>query len=66
MMTALTIELPPDRMQQLVEVAERLGVTPEALVRASVDDLLARSDDAFERAAERVLAKNAELYRRLA
>jgi hypothetical protein len=64
-MAALTNDLSPGRSRRLVEAAEGLGVTPEALVRASLDALLARPDDAFERAMERVLAKNAEVYRRL-
>jgi predicted transcriptional regulator len=65
-MSTLTIELAAERLQQLAELAERLGTTPEALARASVEDLLTRRDDAFDDAVKRVLAKNAELYRRLA
>jgi len=65
-MTSITISLPDDRAQRLRDFASRLKVTPEELVRVSVDDLLSCPDDAFERTAERVLSKNAELYRRLA
>jgi len=35
-------------------------------VRVGVEELLARPDDAFQRAVTEVLKKNAELYRRLA
>jgi antitoxin FitA len=65
-MTTVTISLPDERWQRLQEVAARLGVAPEELVRASIEDLLARPDDDFVRAAEYVLRKNTELYRRLA
>lgn len=65
-MATITISLPEDRATRLRDFADRLRVTPEELVRVSVDDLLSRPDDAFEQAVERVLRKNAELYRRLA
>jgi hypothetical protein len=65
-MSTLTITLPDDRFVQLKEAATRLGVAPEELARASVEDLLSRPDTAFQRVLERVLRKNAELYRRLA
>jgi len=53
-------------MLKLQEIASRLGVTPEDLVRISIEELLARPDDAFQQAVDYVLNKNAELYRRLA
>ena len=65
-MSAITIDLPEDRLLKLQEVASRLSVTPEELVRVSVGELLDRPDDAFERALDRVLKKNQALYRRLA
>ena len=43
-----------------------LGVSPEDLVRVSVEELLAQPDDKFEQAVNYVLEKNAELYGRLA
>jgi hypothetical protein len=46
--------------------AERLGLPPEDLARAAIADLLATPSDDFKTAAERVLRKNEELYRRLA
>ena len=46
--------------------AERLGVAPEDLARAVIAELLAAPADDFQAAAERVLRKNEELYRRLA
>ena len=46
--------------------AQRVGLEPEQLLRASLDDLIAQPDDDFDQAAKRVLLKNRELYRRLA
>lgn len=65
-MTNLTVSISDDRFARLKEVAGQLRVTPEELVAASVEDLLARPEDSFGEAVERVLNKNAELYRRLA
>ncbi|MBX3054955.1 MAG: DNA-binding protein [Anaerolineae bacterium] len=65
-MNTITIALPDDQLQQLKEVANRLRVAPEELVRASVVELLARPEEEFEQALAYVLRKNAELYRRLA
>ncbi|MEO8288614.1 MAG: ribbon-helix-helix protein, CopG family [Chloroflexota bacterium] len=65
-MSSITIDLPEERMQKLRELAAQLGVSPEELLRASVEGLLNRQDERFKQAAEYVLKKNAELYRRLA
>ena len=65
-MTSISVTLPNDRLLKLQEIATRLGVTPEDLVRISIEELLARPDDAFQQAVDYVLNKNAELYRRLA
>ncbi|MBI3761610.1 MAG: DNA-binding protein [Chloroflexi bacterium] len=65
-MTTITISLPDDRLRKLKEIATRFSVAPEELVRASVEELLARPEEEFRRALEHVLNKNAELYRRLA
>ena len=62
----VAIELPPAQAAQLEAEAKRLGVPTEELARAAVTDLLAAPDGAFKEAAARVLAKNHELYRRLA
>ena len=65
-MAHLTVALPEDRMQELQEIAARYNVSPEALVRVSIEELLTRSDESFRNALDYVLTKNAELYRRLA
>jgi len=65
-MSSITVSLPEEQATRLHDFARRLKVTPEELIRVSVDDLLSRPEEDFERAAERVLRKNADLYRRLA
>ncbi|MGQ9629188.1 MAG: ribbon-helix-helix protein, CopG family [bacterium] len=65
-MTAITITLPDDSLLKLKEIAANLGVSPEELVRASIEELLTRPEEDFKQAVDHVLEKNAELYRRLA
>jgi len=65
-MTTFTITLPDDRVKRLKELAERFRVAPQELVRVSLEDLLTRPLDDFQQALERVFAKNADLYKRLA
>ena len=62
----LSIDLSPAQAERLRLEAERLGLTPEDLARAAIADLLATTGEDFRVAAERVLKKNEELYRRLA
>ncbi|RPI50845.1 MAG: DNA-binding protein [Chloroflexi bacterium] len=65
-MSTITVALPEERLVKLNEMAEQLGVVPEELVQASIEELLSRPDPNFEQAVKHVLKKNAELYRRLA
>ncbi len=65
-MHRITITLPDERFSELRETAARLKVAPEDLARAGVEDLLAHPDDQFRKTLDRLMAKNAELYRRLA
>jgi predicted transcriptional regulator len=65
-MTTFTITIPNERLKKLEELAERFRVAPEELVRASLEELLSRPLDDFQKVVERVLTKNAELYKRLA
>ena len=62
----LSIDLSPAQADRLRLEAERLGLTPEDLARAAIVDLIATTGEDFKAAADRVLTKNAELYRRLA
>jgi hypothetical protein len=66
-MNTITVALPDDRIRKLEEKAAQLGVSPEELVRFSIEELLTRPiDETFKQAVTYVLQKNSELYRRLA
>ncbi|MBI4639649.1 MAG: DNA-binding protein [Candidatus Tectomicrobia bacterium] len=65
-MTPITVVLPDDRLLKLKEIADKFGITPEELVRASIEELLTSPEDSFRRVVDYVLKKNEELYRRLA
>jgi predicted transcriptional regulator len=62
----ITVTIPDDRLSKLREIADRFKITPEDLVRVSIEEILTRPDEAFQQAARHVLDKNSELYRRLA
>ena len=62
----ISFDLPPALAERLRHQAERLGISASDLARAAVSDLLIEPDADFQQAAERVLQKNTELYRRLA
>jgi hypothetical protein len=66
MLMQFFIELSPAQADRLRLEAQRLGLKPEDLARAAITDLLASPGEEFKAAAERVLKKNEELYRRLA
>jgi antitoxin FitA len=65
-MSTLTITLSEDRLTRLQEIASRLNVRAEDLARVGIEELLRQPDETFKQAAEYILSKNAELYRRLA
>ena len=62
----LNLDLDEQQAKRLREAASRLNVSVNELAKAAINDLLAKPDSDFERAATRVLQKNAELYKRLA
>jgi hypothetical protein len=62
---SISLELDGEQSDRLTERARELGVDPRELARAAVNDLLSRTDAEFDRAADFVLNKNRELYRRL-
>jgi antitoxin FitA len=62
----ITIALSDDQARSLEAAAERFGLQPEQLAQAALSDLLAQPREEFQQAAEYVLDKNRELYRRLA
>ena len=63
-MTTLMMKLNDEREQQLQRLAAALGVSLETVVERSIDEYVRRQS--VEKAADYVLQKNAELYRRLA
>jgi predicted transcriptional regulator len=65
-MSTITITLSDERLLRLKELAKEVKLTPEDLVRASLEEWLSQPKEDFARAADYVLRKNAELYRRLA
>jgi hypothetical protein len=62
----VSVELPETQIAKLHDQAQRLGVRPEDLAAAAIADLLHREESDFASAADYVLRKNRELYRRLA
>ena len=65
-MTTITITLSDERLRELKETASQLNVSPEELVRVSIEELLSRPAEAFQYTVDYVLKKNTELYKRLA
>ena len=63
-MTTVTIPLSEERHERLRPLAEQAGLSPEEFLKRRVEELLDRTDEEFRRAAEYVLRKNQELYRR--
>ena len=64
-MTKVSIELPDEIASGLARMAERLGTSVESLATAGIADILTRVEDQFSQVIDRVLDKNAELYKRL-
>jgi len=65
-MSTISITLSEEHLAKLREIATRYNVKLEDLARVSIEELLTRPDESFQQAADYILQKNAELYRRLA
>lgn len=65
-MASITIDLSDSQFQKLQNLARVHGIAIEVLLKASLEDWLSLQKDDFANAADYVVAKNAELYRRLA
>ena len=65
-MAYITINISDEQLRKLQQLAQESQISPEDLLRSSIDDWLATPKDEFKQAASYVLRKNAELYRRLA
>jgi len=62
---SISLNLDDEQSARLEERARELGVDARELAKAAGNDLLTRSADDFDRAAQFVFEKNRELYRRL-
>ncbi len=65
-MKSLEVQIEEPTVDRLEAAAEKLGITPEELLRVSVEEKLERLDESFRAAVDQVVSKNAELYKRLA
>jgi predicted transcriptional regulator len=63
---SITIDLSDSQFQKLQDLARVHGIATEVLLKASLEDWLNLQKGDFANAADYVLGKNAELYRRLA
>jgi hypothetical protein len=62
----ITIPISEERLEQLTNLAQKAGVAPEELLVRQVESLLNSEDYQFLNAANHILQKNKELYKRLA
>ena len=65
-MASIAIDLSDSQFQKLQNLARVHGIATEVLLKASLEDWLNLQKGDFVNAADYVLEKNAELYRRLA
>lgn len=65
-MTTISIPLSDEKRARLQDLSDRVGLSAEEFLRRRVELLLDHPDSEFTEAAQYVLQKNAELYRRLA
>ena len=65
-MTKIIVEIDDNKAAILENKAKKFGLLPEQFVTASIEDLITQPDPDLEAAMRKVLAKNQELYKRLA
>lgn len=65
-MASITIDLSDSQFEKLQNLAAVHGIALDVLLKASLEDWLNTQKSEFVDAANYVLTKNAELYRRLA
>jgi len=63
---SITLDLSDTQLRKLQDLASLHGIALEVLLKASLEDWLNSQKTEFVDAANYVLTKNAELYRRLA
>ncbi|MDH4263918.1 MAG: DNA-binding protein [Spirochaetia bacterium] len=62
----VTLDLPNEKFNLLEQTAKDLGLEPAQLMESLLNDQISTSKEDFEKAANYVLQKNKELYKRLA
>ena len=65
-MIRIIVDLDDNKAAILENKAKKFGLLPEQFVTASIEDLISQPDPELEAAIRKVLAKNQELYERLA
>ncbi len=65
-MPTITLTLEDRQVEALRRKADHYGLKIEELIAATIEDLIGKPEDDFERAMKRVLEKNRDLYQRLA
>ena len=64
-MSRLTINLPEEQIKQIQQIAQKLGLSTEELLKLKINDWLTETKPDFNQASNYVLKKNSELYKRL-
>ena len=64
-MSRITVKLSDEWITELSRKADLLGISKEELIRLSIGEMVEQPDEEFSQAAEYILKKNAELYKRL-
>ena len=65
-MTTMTLELDDSKADAFRAKARQIGLEPEQLLSEIIDDIINQPEADFDSVVDHVLAKNRELYRRLA
>jgi hypothetical protein len=65
-MPDVTVSLSDEEARRLEDLSKLVGLTVAQVAQLGIRDLVSQPDEAFRVTAQRVLEKNAELYRRLA
>ncbi len=65
-MVTITVTVSEDRLQKLQDLAKQFNIPTEELLRVSLEELIARPQEDFQKALEYVLETYKELYKRLA
>jgi antitoxin FitA len=65
-MASIAVNISDEQLEKLQQLARERQISPEDLLRDTIEEWLARPKDEFTEAANYILKKNTELYRRLA